>query len=188
LLAGYSRSAAPPYITSPFPHRSASPNTLDTTHGRAFYPAGLLQVNLRQTLLSDIHVRFANNTPPRGYSTMSMSAEQAAAQAAVAAASTPQPQQGTPQQSAATPVAGGSADSLTCQWQTCGERCPSAEQLYVSLLTPCIARRAITALYRRGCPCSCRLSWRHLIFSRTSLMAFRTTSVSAMSAARAQTT
>jgi len=68
-----------------------------------------------------------------------MSAEQAAAQAAVAAASTPQPQQGTPQQSAATPVAGGSADSLTCQWQNCGERCPSAEQLYVSLLTLFIA-------------------------------------------------
>jgi hypothetical protein len=65
-----------------------------------------------------------------------MSAEQAAAQAAVAAANTPQQQpQGTPQQSAATPasVVNSSGDQLVCQWQSCGERLPSAEQLYVSI-------------------------------------------------------
>jgi hypothetical protein len=65
-----------------------------------------------------------------------MSAEQAAAQAAVAAANTPQQQpQGTPQQSAATPasVVNSSGDQLTCQWSSCGERLPSAEQLYVSI-------------------------------------------------------
>jgi hypothetical protein len=64
-----------------------------------------------------------------------MSAEQAAAQAAVAAASTPQQQpQGTPQQTATTPasVSNSSGDQLVCQWQNCGERLPSAEQLYVS--------------------------------------------------------
>jgi hypothetical protein len=54
------------------------------------------------------------------------------------AATTPQQQpQGTPiQQNAPTPasVAGGSGgDQLVCQWQSCGERLPSAEQLYVSL-------------------------------------------------------
>jgi hypothetical protein len=26
------------------------------------------------------------------------------------------------------------ADQLVCQWQNCGERCPTAEQLYVSIL------------------------------------------------------
>lgn len=54
-----------------------------------------------------------------------------------AAATTPQQQpQGTPiQQNAPTPasVAGaGSGDQLVCQWQNCGDRLPSAEQLYVS--------------------------------------------------------
>lgn len=65
-----------------------------------------------------------------------MSSEQAAAQAAVAAASTPQQTQGTPQLSATTPASVGASsgsDSLVCQWQSCGERLPSAEQLYVSL-------------------------------------------------------
>jgi hypothetical protein len=57
-----------------------------------------------------------------------------------AAATTPQQQpQGTPiQQNAPTPasVAGGSGgDQLVCQWQSCGERLPSAEQLYVSNLS-----------------------------------------------------
>lgn len=33
-------------------------------------------------------------------------------------------------QAVAQPSVGG--DSLTCQWQNCGERCPTAEQLYVS--------------------------------------------------------
>jgi hypothetical protein len=63
-----------------------------------------------------------------------MSAEQAAAQAAVAAANTPQQPQGTPQQTASTPasVVNSSGDQLVCQWQSCGERLPSAEQLYVS--------------------------------------------------------
>jgi hypothetical protein len=70
-----------------------------------------------------------------------MSAEQAAAQAAVAAANTPQQQQqqqphGTPQQTASTPasIVNSSGDQLVCQWQSCGERLPSAEQLYVSML------------------------------------------------------
>jgi hypothetical protein len=64
-----------------------------------------------------------------------MSAEQAAAQAAVAAANTPQQQpHGTPQQTASTPasIVNSSGDQLVCQWQSCGERLPSAEQLYVS--------------------------------------------------------
>jgi hypothetical protein len=67
-----------------------------------------------------------------------------------AAATTPQQQpQGTPiQQNAPTPasVAGGSGDQLVCQWQNCGDRLPSAEQLYVSRppsisSDDCISRR-----------------------------------------------
>lgn len=67
-----------------------------------------------------------------------------------AAATTPQQQpQGTPiQQNAPTPasVSAGSGDQLTCQWQNCGDRLPSAEQLYVSsspsvLSDGCIPRR-----------------------------------------------
>jgi hypothetical protein len=76
-----------------------------------------------------------------------MSAEQAAAQAAVAAANTPQQQpQGTPQQAAATPasVVNSSGDSLVCQWQSCGERLPSAEQLYVSQAAHLIASCSAT--------------------------------------------
>lgn len=51
-----------------------------------------------------------------------------------AAATTPQQQtQGTPtQQTAPTPISAGSGDQLVCQWQSCGERLPSAELLYVS--------------------------------------------------------
>jgi hypothetical protein len=40
--------------------------------------------------------------------------------------------QGTPQQQPSPNPASVSTDSLVCQWQNCGERCPSAEQLYVS--------------------------------------------------------
>jgi hypothetical protein len=64
----------------------------------------------------------------------SMSEQQAPQ--ATAAATTPQQQpMGTPtQQNAPTPasVANSGGDQLTCQWQACGERLPSAEQLYVS--------------------------------------------------------
>jgi len=67
-----------------------------------------------------------------------------------AAATTPQqPTQATPTQpNAPTPVSAGSGDQLVCQWQSCGERLPSAEQLYVShyassyLLSPASRRHA----------------------------------------------
>ena len=78
-----------------------------------------------------------------------MSAEQAAAQAAVAAASTPQQQpQGTPQQTATTPasVANSSGDQLTCQWQNCGERLPSAEQLYDHVCERHVGRKSTNNL------------------------------------------
>ncbi|KAF2824750.1 hypothetical protein CC86DRAFT_371286 [Ophiobolus disseminans] len=77
-----------------------------------------------------------------------MSAEQAAAQAAVAqAASTPQQQpQGTPQQSAATPVSNSSGDQLVCQWQSCGERLPSAEQLYDHVCERHVGRKSTNNL------------------------------------------
>ncbi|KAF2845854.1 pH-response transcription factor-like protein pacC/RIM101 [Plenodomus tracheiphilus IPT5] len=73
-----------------------------------------------------------------------------------AAATTPQQQpQGTPtQQNAPTPVSAGSGDQLVCQWQSCGERLPSAEQLYrtSSAVGPCIslhrAAYTTTARYR----------------------------------------
>ncbi|KAL1653930.1 hypothetical protein SLS61_003331 [Didymella pomorum] len=56
-----------------------------------------------------------------------------------AAATTPQQQpMGTPtQQNAPTPasVANAGGDQLTCQWQACGERLPSAEQLYRDHIT-----------------------------------------------------
>jgi hypothetical protein len=61
-----------------------------------------------------------------------------------AAATTPQQQpMGTPtQQNAPTPasVANAGGDQLTCQWQACGERLPSAEQLYVSLYSLSVDR------------------------------------------------
>jgi hypothetical protein len=49
-------------------------------------------------------------------------------------ATTPQQPQVLPQtQGQASPtVASGAGDQLVCQWANCGERCPSAEQLYVS--------------------------------------------------------
>jgi len=78
-----------------------------------------------------------------------MSAEQAAAQAAVAAASTPQQQpQGTPQQSAVTPasVTNSSGDQLVCQWQSCGERLPSAEQLYDHVCERHVGRKSTNNL------------------------------------------
>ncbi|KAH7392115.1 transcription factor PacC [Phaeosphaeria sp. MPI-PUGE-AT-0046c] len=78
-----------------------------------------------------------------------MSAEQAAAQAAVAAANTPQQQpQGTPQQAAATPasVVNSSGDSLVCQWQSCGERLPSAEQLYDHVCERHVGRKSTNNL------------------------------------------
>jgi hypothetical protein len=86
------------------------------------------------------------------YST-TMSAEQAAAQAAVAAANTPQQQpHGTPQQSASTPasVVNSSGDQLVCQWQSCGERLPSAEQLYVSVLIHVRSDHGTTVRFARG--------------------------------------
>ncbi|KAH8719195.1 hypothetical protein GQ44DRAFT_751787 [Phaeosphaeriaceae sp. PMI808] len=61
-----------------------------------------------------------------------MSAEQAAAQAA----------------SAATPasVTNSSGDSLTCQWQSCGERLPSAEQLYDHVCERHVGRKSTNNL------------------------------------------
>lgn len=58
------------------------------------------------------------------------------------AASTPQQQHQQPvqqaqtpsqQQPPATPTTAGAGDSLTCQWQNCGERLSTAEALYVSI-------------------------------------------------------
>ena len=73
-----------------------------------------------------------------------------------ATVSTPQQQpQGTPtQQNAPTPasVSASSGDQLVCQWQTCGERLPSAEQLYVShLLLPL----RMPELHHRRTPSHC---------------------------------
>ncbi|EAT80783.2 hypothetical protein HBI56_187820 [Parastagonospora nodorum] len=77
-----------------------------------------------------------------------MSAEQAAAQAAVAAANTPQQPQGTPQQTASTPasVVNSSGDQLVCQWQSCGERLPSAEQLYDHVCERHVGRKSTNNL------------------------------------------
>jgi hypothetical protein len=68
-----------------------------------------------------------------------------------AAASTPQQQpQGTPiQQNAPTPasVAGaGSGDQLVCQWQNCGDRLPSAEQLYDHVCERHVGRKSTNNL------------------------------------------
>ena len=54
-------------------------------------------------------------------------AVQAATQQAQQAVSHPSPP---PLQSAQSST----VDNLTCQWQNCGERCDSAESLYVSLI------------------------------------------------------
>jgi hypothetical protein len=91
-------------------------------------------LNITDVLTFNAHFGLDSPPPRAPTSTITMSAEQAAAQAAVAAANTPQQPQGTPQQTASTPasVVNSSGDQLVCQWQSCGERLPSAEQLYVS--------------------------------------------------------
>jgi hypothetical protein len=67
-----------------------------------------------------------------------------------AAASTPQQQpQGTPTlANASTPasVSGGSADTLVCQWQSCGERLPTAEQLYDHVCERHVGRKSTNNL------------------------------------------
>ncbi|KAF1829640.1 pH-response transcription factor pacC/RIM101 [Decorospora gaudefroyi] len=67
-----------------------------------------------------------------------------------AAATTPQQQpQGTPvQQNAPTPAsgAGGSGDQLVCQWQSCGERQPTAEQLYDHVCERHVGRKSTNNL------------------------------------------
>ncbi|KAF1843011.1 pH-response transcription factor-like protein pacC/RIM101 [Cucurbitaria berberidis CBS 394.84] len=67
-----------------------------------------------------------------------------------ATATTPQQQPlGTPtQQNAPTPasVATSSGDQLTCQWQSCGERLPSAEQLYDHVCERHVGRKSTNNL------------------------------------------
>jgi len=78
-----------------------------------------------------------------------MSTEQAAAQAAVAAASTPQQTQSTPQLAATTPASvatSSGGDQLVCQWQSCGERLPSAEQLYDHVCERHVGRKSTNNL------------------------------------------
>ena len=68
------------------------------------------------------------------------STPQTVAQAVQAA--TQQAQQAAASQNAASPpvqaapTQSSTIDNLTCQWQGCGERCESAEALYVSHLAP----------------------------------------------------
>ncbi|KAF2676126.1 hypothetical protein K458DRAFT_352256 [Lentithecium fluviatile CBS 122367] len=55
--------------------------------------------------------------------------------------------QGTPQQQQASPnPAAVSTDSLVCQWQNCGERCPSAEQLYDHVCERHVGRKSTNNL------------------------------------------
>ncbi|KAF2738804.1 hypothetical protein EJ04DRAFT_532221 [Polyplosphaeria fusca] len=65
-----------------------------------------------------------------------------------AAASTPLQAQGTPTQAnAPTPAsASGAGDQLVCQWQNCGERCPSAEQLYDHVCERHVGRKSTNNL------------------------------------------
>ncbi|KAF2476997.1 uncharacterized protein BDR25DRAFT_276637 [Lindgomyces ingoldianus] len=70
-------------------------------------------------------------------------------QSAVPAVSTPQQQpQGTPTQAnAPTPASASVAgDQLICQWQNCGERCPSAEQLYDHVCERHVGRKSTNNL------------------------------------------
>lgn len=76
------------------------------------------------------------------------SAAPAAAPAQTASTPQQQPQQPvaqaqTPvqQQAPATPTTAGGGDSLTCQWQNCGERLSTAELLYVSPQRACARAR-----------------------------------------------
>ncbi|KAF2001737.1 hypothetical protein P154DRAFT_619106 [Amniculicola lignicola CBS 123094] len=73
-----------------------------------------------------------------------------AAQASVPATSNAAPQQpqGTPtQQSAPTPASASvSGDQLVCQWQNCGERCPTAEQLYDHVCERHVGRKSTNNL------------------------------------------
>ncbi|KAF2125828.1 hypothetical protein P153DRAFT_378649 [Dothidotthia symphoricarpi CBS 119687] len=75
---------------------------------------------------------------------------EAAAQAAQAAATSPQqqPPDASLQQNAQTPasLSGGACDSLVCQWQNCGERLPSAEQLYDHVCERHVGRKSTNNL------------------------------------------
>ncbi|KAL5116885.1 hypothetical protein ACEQ8H_005237 [Pleosporales sp. CAS-2024a] len=81
-----------------------------------------------------------------------MSAEQQATQAAAAAAAaaTAPPPQPTPQPAPATPVStvnsSGNGDNLVCQWQSCGERLPSPEQLYDHVCERHVGRKSTNNL------------------------------------------
>jgi hypothetical protein len=66
-----------------------------------------------------------------------------------AAAGTPiQQPQGTPTQAIAQPAASvnASGDQLVCQWQSCGERCPTAEQLYDHVCERHVGRKSTNNL------------------------------------------
>lgn len=66
-----------------------------------------------------------------------------------ATVTSPQQPQGTPtQQNAPTPVSAsaGAGDQLTCQWQSCGERLPSAEQLYDHVCERHVGRKSTNNL------------------------------------------
>ncbi|KAF2183176.1 hypothetical protein K469DRAFT_668762 [Zopfia rhizophila CBS 207.26] len=71
------------------------------------------------------------------------------AQGAPPAATTPQQQpQGTPQQQNAPTPASSSVpgDQLVCQWSNCGERCPTAEQLYDHVCERHVGRKSTNNL------------------------------------------
>lgn len=154
LPSPYIRRAAPP-AKSILSRRS--PLLLFTSQGRAFPPRRLVKCSFA---CADLHRRscsstfYLHNQNTHQPSLPRMSDVQ---NTVPAAATTPQQQpQGTPiQQNAPTPasVAGaGSGDQLVCQWQSCGDRLPSAEQLYVSnapSLSHAPSRRALECFFCR---------------------------------------
>ncbi|KAF1958394.1 hypothetical protein CC80DRAFT_490979 [Byssothecium circinans] len=74
-------------------------------------------------------------------------AEPTPTQNTAAQAAAPQPQGNTSQQNTPNPAAASlSTDSLVCQWQNCGERCPSAEQLYDHVCERHVGRKSTNNL------------------------------------------
>lgn len=126
----YAQSSAP----SP-PSYYCNPRTRSTPQASLLYPHSFFCAE-RDTFAPSIIVSSLQSQIASLLPSMSSVEQQAPVPAA---ATTPQQQPlGTPtQQSAPTPasVANSSGDQLVCQWQSCGERLPSAEQLYVSLHT-----------------------------------------------------
>jgi hypothetical protein len=144
---------------------------VDRFHGARSSTSGL------GTTFCQAHSCTRTPSPSPQQTTTSRMSEPAQSQGNVPpSVSTPQQQPlGTPtQQNAPTPASASAAgDSLVCQWQNCGERCPSAEQLYVSRALHQLRQASFHVAYKLLILCC--ISTRCCMCSRAELAALDST-------------